>query len=297
MTFSHSIYFAPRGKDRLLVLGKNLSQGYLDPNDNLVGFVGEAGAGKSLLIRGMFPGLTLTNDDEGINIRPLPVLDDYREGKFQGHTYHIDVRFESAFSQPWELAEAVRAAVMKKRRVIVEHYDLLETHFKFTPDLLIGIGEEVIVTKPSVFGPTAKEISEIVFKSIDMRRMSHTAEDLTSLVMEELGLEYRPLHADVKSGFVLEFEEIPPLNLDEVEERVMEYIEKNVLVCYKDEEHILLGDYNLNCTGPRIHVRKTGDIKGFHLIKEFKYDPRQRLFLLAGLVGAKTQKSQFVFSK
>lgn len=295
-SFAYSTYYAPRGKDRLLALGNNLAQRYLKPNDQIIGLIGVGGAGKSLLIRGMFPGLTLTNDDEGINIRPLPLIDDYREGKFKSHSYHVDARFETAFTQPWELAEAVKMAVMKRKRIIVEHYDIIEAHMNLRPDLLVGVGEEVLVTRPGVFGPTAKEISEIVFKSIDMRRMSHTAEDLTSMVIEELGFERPPFHADVKSGFILEFEEIPNLSLTEVEERVLEYIEKDISVCYSDEEHIKMGDFHYHCTGPRIHVRKTGDIKNFRLFKEFKYDSRDRLYLLAGFVGDEVQ-SQFQLSK
>lgn len=294
-SFAHSTYFAPRGKDRLLLLGHNLSQRYLHPNDHLVAFIGVAGAGKSLLIRGMFPGLTLTNDDDGINIRPLPLMDDYQEGKFRSHTYHLDVRFETAFTQPWQIAEAVKAAVMKKRRVVVEHYDLLEQYINFTPDLMIGIGEEVLVTRPGVFGPFAKEVAEVVFESIKSRKMSHTAEDLTSLVIEEMGFERPPFHADIRGGFILEFEEIPNLSLDEVEERVLQYIARDVFVHYKDEEHIKLGDYCYYCTGPRIHVHKTGDIKGYRLLKEFKYDPRERLFLLAGLVGTEEKMPSQLF--
>ncbi|HWJ02120.1 MAG TPA: alanine-tRNA synthetase second additional domain-containing protein, partial [Verrucomicrobiae bacterium] len=87
-----AVYFAPRGKKRLLVLGHNLAQRYLSPEDNLIGFIGEAGAGKSLLIRGMFPGLELTNDDDGINVRPLPLIGDAERGHFRTHTYHLDAR-------------------------------------------------------------------------------------------------------------------------------------------------------------------------------------------------------------
>ena len=54
-----SIYFAPRGKERLIRLGNYLAQRYLDPDDRLIGFIGSSGMGKSLLIRGMFPGLEL----------------------------------------------------------------------------------------------------------------------------------------------------------------------------------------------------------------------------------------------
>lgn len=296
IAFAHSTYFAPRGKKRLMMLGNNLTLRYLRPDDNLVGLIGEAGAGKSLLIRGMFPGLTLTNDDQGINLRPLPILSDYREGRFQTHTYHVDIRFESAFNQPWELAEAIVAAVNDDRRVVVEHYDLLERSIKMTPGLLIGVGEEVLVTRPGVFGPSAQEIKKIVYNSIKYRRMSHTAEDITSMVIEEMGYTRPPYHSDVKSGFVLEFEEKPNFSLDKVESRVREYIEKDIPVCHIDDEKIEIGDIEYVCTGPRIHVRRTGEIKKFRLLKELRV-ARDGTYLLAGLVGEDQEHSQFALSQ
>ena len=70
-----STYFAPRGHARMYALGMQLMQMYLSPFDRLIGIIGEAGSGKSALIRGMFPGLELTNDDNGVYVRPLPLLD------------------------------------------------------------------------------------------------------------------------------------------------------------------------------------------------------------------------------
>ena len=54
-------------------LGMQIAQQYLSPFDKLIGIIGEAGSGKSMLVKGMFPGLELTNDDEGVNVRPLPI--------------------------------------------------------------------------------------------------------------------------------------------------------------------------------------------------------------------------------
>ena len=93
-TLVQAVYYAPRGRRRLMHLGMLISQRYLRPEDRLIGIIGDAGAGKSLLARGMFPGLVLTNDDEGVNVRPLPILSDARDGFFANHTYHLDVRFE-----------------------------------------------------------------------------------------------------------------------------------------------------------------------------------------------------------
>ena len=103
----YSFYFAPRGSRRMTDLGIQLSQMYLSPFDHIIGIIGDAGAGKSLLIKGMFPGIDLTNDDEGVNIRPLPLLSEDLTDPFAPHTYHLDIRFESAFTQMHELAEAI----------------------------------------------------------------------------------------------------------------------------------------------------------------------------------------------
>ncbi len=294
-SFAHSVYYAPRGKDRLKFLGNTITQNHLRSNDKLIGLIGEAGAGKSLLIKGMFPGLVLTNDDEGINCRPLPLLGDFEEGKFYSHTYHVDIRFETAFNQLWELAEAIEKAVLKGKRVIVEHYGLLESYIDTSPDLLVGIGEEVLVTRPGAFGPYAEEIKKIVFKSIKYRRMAHTAEDLTTLAIEKRAYMRPPLHSDVKSGFVLQFNEKPDFSIKEIEKEVQAMIKKDLKISYVDDEHIQIGDIKYVCTGPRIHVSRTGEIDGFQLLSTFKVDPVTNFYLLAGFVGK--ERSQFQLSR
>ena len=121
----YSFYFAPRGNRRMADLGMQLSQMYLSPFDHIIGIIGDAGAGKSLLIKGMFPGLDLTNDDEGVNVRPLPLLHEDLSDPFSPHTYHLDIRFESAFTQMHILAEAILEAAGYGKMVIVEHFELI----------------------------------------------------------------------------------------------------------------------------------------------------------------------------
>ena len=83
----YSTYFAPRGRSRIYTLGMQIAQLYLSPFDQIIGFIGEAGSGKSVLIKGMFPGIELTNDDDGVNVRPLPLLEqEYETGFFTPHT-------------------------------------------------------------------------------------------------------------------------------------------------------------------------------------------------------------------
>ena len=113
-------YYAPRGHNRMYILGQKLAQQYLNPTDQLIGLIGDAGSGKSALIRGMFPGLELTNDDNGVNVRPLPILNQDRGfAFFSPHTYHLDIRFENGFTQMRDLADAIREALNKNKRVVV----------------------------------------------------------------------------------------------------------------------------------------------------------------------------------
>ncbi len=282
----YAVYFAPRGKDRLLNLGHQIAQRHLSPQDKLIGFVGDSGAGKSLLIRGMFPGLELSNDDEGVRVRPLPLLANGDNTFFSSHTYHMDFRFESAFTQPYILVEAVRHAVEQGKRVVIEHFELIYPHLGMNAEMLIGIGEEVIVTRPNIFGPKPGDLAEIVFKSIHSRKMAHTAEDLTCKILDtRCGFEQQLIHADVKNGFVLEFPQQPEIDLRWLEENVKEYIQKKLPVSYEDEDHIKIGDELLYCTGPRIHVRNTAEIDNFRLLHEFWYDPIHKVYALVGLVG------------
>ena len=136
-----SSYYAPRGHNRMFELGKQLAQLYLSPSDKLIGIIGEAGSGKSALIRGMFPGLELTNDDNGVYIRPLPILEmDRGFSFFSPHTYHLDIRFENGFTQMSVLADAIADALHRGKRVVVEHFDLIYPFMKTNANLLIGVG-------------------------------------------------------------------------------------------------------------------------------------------------------------
>lgn len=282
----YSVYFAPRGKKRILSLGHQIAQRYLSPMDGLIGFVGDAGAGKSVLIKGMFPGLELTNDDDGINVRPLPILNDADESFFSCHTYHIDVRFESAFTQMHVLAEAVLNALRNEKRVIVEHFDLLYPVLNVNADLLIGIGEEVFVARPTIFGPSPKEIANKVFDSVAYRRMAHSAEDLTGKILQdEFGYGEIAEHNDVRRGFVLEFDKKPEVDLYKLEAKVLAVIEADVEISYHDENSITIDKDTYPCTGPRIHVRHSGEIREYHLVKECKYNPLTDVYSIIGTVG------------
>lgn len=285
----YTVFFAPRGFERMAELGMQIAQQYLSPFDKLIGLVGLAGSGKSMMIKGMFPGLELVNDDDGVNIRPLPLLDvnENDTGFYTAHTYHVDIHFEAAFTQMHVLAEAIRDAVNLGKRVIVEHFDLIYPFLNSNANLLIGIGEEVIITRPTLFGPLPADIADMVFKSQPIRKQTHSAEDLCEFVMRKSGMTAPCLHSDVRHGFILSFNEKPDLSisLDEVEQRVKELIGADIPVSFHDDTHIRIGEEIWVCHGPRMHVRGTAEIKNFSLNKEFIIDPISGRFLLVGVVG------------
>ena len=282
----YSVFFAPRGRDRLFDLGAQISQLYLSPFDKLIGVIGEAGSGKSAITKGMFPGLELTNDDDGVNIRPLPLLcQDDESGFFTPHTYHLDIRFEAAFTQMHVLADAILQAVSRGKRVIVEHFDLIYPYLHMNAHLIIGVGEEIIVTRPNLFGPLPNEIFNIVSKSLKYRQMAHSAEDLCEFCMGAELLN-RCKHDDVKHGFILAFQdEKPDIDLDKLEKDVLELISKDLTISYVAEGHITIGDTIHPCTGPRTHVSSTGKIEHFKVIKQIFFDSFSNRYLVACTVG------------
>ena len=284
----YSVYFAPRGSVRMFELGAQIAQQHLSPFDHIIGILGESGAGKSMLIKGMFPGLELTNDDAGVNVRPLPLLSIDEENIFYTpHTYHVDVRFEMGFTQPGVLADAVMEAKRRDRRVVVEHYELLYPYMQEKADLLVGVGEEIIVTRPTIFGPTPDEIHKIVYESIRYRQMAHTAEDLTERYLTDQDMA-RAEHGDIKKGFLLIFpgEQPPNVNVDLIERAVKEDIAKDMPIDYVDASHVSIGGETRFCTGPRTHVKTTGMIENFRLIKPLIHDKEHNRWILAGRVCA-----------
>ena len=285
----YATYLAPRGRIRLQNLGNQISQKYLQPTDKLIGVIGDAGSGKSLCIKGMFPGLELTNDDDGINVRPSPLMRDYQNANFRAHTYHIDVRFELAFTQLYELVDAIKAALKENSRVVVEHFDLVYPSIGKNGDILIGIGEEVIVVRPNLFGPEPEDVRSTVFKSLRYRRMAHSAEDLLVHILDN---EYHLVcdgHGDVKHGFILSFTKKPRISLAVLEKKVKQLIKKDLSITYLDPTHIKIGtDIVQYCTGPRTHVTHTAQIENFRLLDEYIYDEQRECYDMVGMVTEET---------
>lgn len=286
-----SSYYAPRGAHRMYALGQQIAQIYLSPTDKLIGIIGEAGSGKSALIRGMFPGLELTNDDNGVYIRPLPILEQDRSfAFFSPHTYHLDIRFENGFTQMAELAEAISEALDKGRRVVVEHFDLIYPILGANANLLIGVGEQVLVARPNIFGPEPEEIKQSVYQSLPYRLMAHSAEDICGMFISDEDNE-RCGHADLRHGFAITFpDKKPNFDIKELETKVSEVIAQDLPITYVDDNHISIGDCVQLCDGPRIHVHRTGQIENFRLMDHFIYDRFKNYYVLVGCVGEKSDE-------
>jgi len=281
-----AVYYAPRGRYRLYVLGSELSQRFLYPNDLLIGIIGPEGSGKSTLIKGLFPGLELTNDDDGINNSPAPIFQFDETNYFSGHTFHLDVRHELAFHQMYEIVDVIKKVLQANRRVIVEHFDLIYKALGFNAQIIFGIGEEVKVYRPSILGPSPIKIREVAEANIKYRLMAHTAEDIVGCILErDHGIKRDTLHSDVRHGFVIGFNEKPDINLDQLEQKAVGIIKDNIPILPLEGDYIGIGEQKFYCTGKRIHVKSTGKIEYFRLFKEYKYDPISKKYLLIGMVG------------
>ena len=176
-------------------------------------------------------------------------------------------------------------AVRMEKRVIVEHFDLIRPLIGRNADLLIGVGEQVLVTRPNMFGPEPSEVAQIVHFSLRYRLMAHTAEDLCEMCLptELLNVCH---HDDIHHGFIMSFYEYPPqIDLADMERRVQEDIAKDHAVAYADESHVRVGTRLHSCNGPRTHVTSTGQIDGFRLYPEIIFDPQRNRYLVVGFVG------------
>jgi len=285
-TLIYAVYYAPRGRQRLYMVAGELAHRYLYPTDLIVGIIGAEGAGKSTLIKGLFPGLELTNDDDGVNTPAAPLFHFSPENYFAPHTFHIDARYESAFRQQYEIVEAVTRAVSHGRRVVIEHFDRLYDALGYNAQILFGIGEEIIVARPNVFGPFPAAIKTVVEKTIKYRLMAHSAEDITGFILQrDYNYQFPIHHSDVKHGFVISFPQKPDIVPAELEAKVREIIRQNVPIQPAGENQISIGGHVLPCTGTRTHVKRSGEIEDFRLVKEFAYHPILKEYMLVGIVG------------
>ena len=149
----------------MMDLGMKITQMYLNPFDRISGIIGAKDSGKSWLIKGMFPGIQTVESDDEFDILNMPLLNSDEVGFYTPKTFHVDVRTAMKYVSLEDISKAVLHVISQRKRVIVEHFEILYPSLKRNADLLIGIGEEVIVTRPSLFGPLPDNIAEIAFRS------------------------------------------------------------------------------------------------------------------------------------
>lgn len=281
-----SQYFAPRGRERLMFLGEQISHRHLNYNDRLIGIVGDAGSGKSSLIKGMFPGLGLANDDDSLDPSQLMQMRDMLDNLRDASTYHIDMRFQMAFTQMFEIVEFVKLILSKGKRIVIEHFNLLYPALGRNADLMVGIGEEILVARPSIFGPLPQSLYEMVHESLKFRKMAHTVEDITIEILEkEMGVGTDNFFSsDIRNGYVLKFLCEISLDFEWLSNRINQILAENLSVSYLDENHIMIGQDIVPCTGPRLHVKNTSEVSNFELVKRFIYDPKTNTYCLVGLI-------------
>lgn len=281
-----SQYFAPRSKERLMFLGEQIAHRHISYDDRLIGIIGDAGAGKSSLIKGMFPGLQLSNDDDIVNPHKIMQVRNSLMEVDDATTFHLDIRFQMAFTQMYEIVDYVNTLLERKRRLVIEHFNLLYPHLGRNADVIVAIGEEIIVARPSLFGPEPQSVYKIVHQSLKYRKMAHSAEEVTMTVLEDMykikDEEY--FFSDIRNGFVIKFYQKPNIDLNYLAELIDEKIAQNLDISYYDENHIKFGDRIIPCDGSRFHVSNTSQIQNFSIIKEFIYDPKTKTHCLIGLV-------------
>ncbi len=281
-----SQYFAPRGRERLMFLGEQIAQKHLHYSDSLIGIVGDAGSGKSSLINGMFPGLELSNDDDIINPRKIMQVRDLMQDIPDAATYHLDMRFQMAFTQMYEIVDFVKAVLKMKRRVVIEHFNLLYEALGLNADIIVGIGEEIIVTRPTIFGPIPQSIYELVHTSLKFRKMAHTAEEVVAQVLQkDFAISTDDFYSsDIRNGFILKFLKEPKVDLEKLEALSQQMLSQNLDVSYHDEDHIQMGDKIIECDGARFHVNNTSEINNFTVLKRLIQDPKTKVFNLIGVI-------------
>ena len=68
----YNFFYAPRGNRRMMELGKKIAQMYLNPFDRIIGIIGAKDSGKSMMIKGMFPGIQVVDGDDEYDITIPP---------------------------------------------------------------------------------------------------------------------------------------------------------------------------------------------------------------------------------
>lgn len=105
--------------------------------------------------------------------------------------------------------------------MVVEHFDLIYPLLGGNANILIGVGEQVLVARPTIFGPEPEEIKKEVDKSLHYWLMAHSAEDICEMFINKFDLE-RCGHDDVRhTGQIEDFRLMNHLMFDKFKRRYL----------------------------------------------------------------------------
>lgn len=99
----------------MMELGMKITQMYLNPFDRIIGIIGAQDSGKSMLIKGMFPGIQTVDEDDEFEILNMPLLNAEDVGFYTPRTFHVDVRAARKYVPLETIAQAVLDVTASKK--------------------------------------------------------------------------------------------------------------------------------------------------------------------------------------
>ena len=174
----YSTYFAPRGRSRIYTLGMQIAQLYLSPFDQIIGFIGEAGSGKSVLDQGHVPGIELTNDDDASTSARSRFFEQEAKRDLPRRTPTIwtsaSRRLPSARAGGRRPAGCPGAASASSLSILTLIYPLLGIN----ANLLIGVGEQIVITRPNLLALCRRSVRNRLSVASFIVPMAHSAEGI-----------------------------------------------------------------------------------------------------------------------
>ena len=157
----------------------------------------------------MFPGLQLSNDDDIVNPHKMLQVRNSMMEVDEATTFHIDIRFQMAFTQMFEIVDYVNSLLERNRRVVVEHFNLLYPALGRNADIIVGIGEEIIVTRPSLFGPHLRVFIILCIVTSISKNGAFSRRSNTEVLHETFDIMEEEYFFLISERFVIKFHKKP----------------------------------------------------------------------------------------
>ena len=78
-----------------------------------------------------------------------------------------------------------------------------------------------------------------------------------------------------------------------MEKKVRNVIARDIEIAPGEGDHVLFAGQPFYCTGKRCHVKRSGQIERFRLLKDYKYDPMTHRYMMVGIVGQEEEPIEF----